>query len=355
MNMRTRFLVLGLTSSAIACSDPSTLQIHSHVETQLQPGQSATLVELQDDRHWFGAIALSENYLFFTVAWAGVYRMPKYGGDIVALEEDPSSDFGHVVTDGERVYWNHNQFDSRDYVHTEVRSQPVDGGPTTTLTAGDIAIASFSVVASLQAAGGYLYWVADSGGGTPGVIERVSARGGPRETMFSAADITMLPYWIADDSGVYLTTTPVIGSSNGGCLVEHISTPGQAPEVVRPCPTSDSYVIGSDANLVYLESAQGFWRLSKQDGSVEQIAFDEPVGGVVKLDESNFYGVTDDPFALTAVSFPKVGGSVTPIADVTGCFINVVSFMAVDRNYLYFTCGTDGPSRINVFPRPATP
>jgi len=357
--MRPRLLLLSsLVSSAIACyAAPDTVVLHPHINNNLQPGEAGTLLELNDDRHWIRDIVVSDNYLFVAVAWAGLYRMPKYGGDIVAVEEDPNSDYGHVATDGERVYWNHNEFDSNDYVHTEVRSQPVDGGPTATLTEGNIAIASFSAASSFGAAGGYVSWSADSGGDTPGVIERVPAGGGPRQTMLTAADVSMLPYWVADDSGVYFTTVPLGGPSNGACSIEHVSGPGETPQVLAACATSDSYVIGSDAAAVYLESSVGLWSMSKADRSVSriQVQSDDGYGGsAVAFDESNVYGVDGwrDP---TLVRFPKTGGMVTPLGDVTGCLVygGGQAFIAVDAQYVFLVCGDQ--NRIDVVPNPAAP
>jgi hypothetical protein len=354
--MTKRLLLLVALSSVTACSDPPTLRIHSEVSTHLQPGESGTLVQI-DDRHWIEEMALSDNYLFFAVAWSGVYRMPKYGGDIVALEEDPHGQFYHVATEGDRVYWIHVTFDARDYPHTQVRSQRVDGGPITTLVEGNFGIFSSSQSDEFQARGGYVYWAADTGGGTPGVIERVSAAGGPREAVRAFpvppdAPFPEVPYWVGDGSSVYYTSAMRGGDARGGCAIEQVSAPGQTPDVLADCPEPATFAVAVDDDYVYLQSTGTMWRMSKLDrtiSAIEILPAGSYFGWSVEIDESNVYATTARS-PNTIFSFPKVGGTMTTIADAGSSMCTVgVPFMVVDGEYVFKVC--DNQNTIKVFPR----
>lgn len=333
-------------SSGIACTVPDTIHFNPHANEQLRPGETGTLLELTDGGHWIRDIAVSDNYLFIAVSWGGVYRMPKYGGDVVPLDEDPHGEFYQLATDGTRVYWIHVTFDDRDYPYTVVKSQSVDGGATATIARGPFGVfGSSNQVDSFQATGSFVYWAYDTGGDTPGRIDRIPAGGGGRQMMASYADAQSVPFWVADDSGVYLTTDGV---------VEHLAAGEQAAEVLAPSPAPDARPVGQDANAVYLHSYNdsGVWTLSKASRSVSKIEVVSDhgyLGSAVAFDDTNIYGIDGQ----TLVRFPKTGGAVTSIGAVTECLVwgGGTQGIAVDPQYVFLICGDS--NRIVVAPNPS--
>ena len=360
--MRTRLLLLTLLPSMIACgAEPATLQLHSHISSGPRPGEAGTLLELGDPRQSIRAIALSSNYVYFAVDWAGVYRMPKYGGDIAALQEDRNALFRHLATDADRVYWDHITFPSDDdpanSLHTQVRSQSLAGGASTTIAEGNFGIYDGE---GIEASGGRLYWMSYPAGSTAASLERVSATGGPRDTMIAFGDYNSAPDWVVDDAGIYFTTLPAGQGRVDDCAVEELSAPGQGPATLAPCPTPDSAAAGSDADVVYVQSGQAVWQVSKRSRNTPVTAIQTlPDGsnfsGPAAFDESNVYvKVYSDSSAWTWVTFPKAGGAMTALADASLCpNIGGSWATAADGQYLYVVCGSF--DRIVVVPKPPVP
>src|SRR5262249_33437660 len=136
MDMRTPFLLIGLASTAVACTSGLDTKA-PRPNPNFQPGASGTLVELTDQTHQIFAMALSANYVYFAVPWAGLYRMPKYGGDVFAVQEDAHGLFDQVATNGGHVFWDYVTFDEHDFPYTRIQSQAFDAITPTTLAEGD--------------------------------------------------------------------------------------------------------------------------------------------------------------------------------------------------------------------------
>lgn len=337
-----------LISSGFAC-DPKadTVQFHPQISDQLRPGEMGTLLEVNDDSHWIEAIALSDNNLFIAVEWAGVYRMPKYGGDVVPLDEDANGAFYQLATDGTRVYWIHVTFDDSDYPFTEIKSQPVEGGPTTIIARGQFGIFNGGPSNRFQIADGFAYFSEDLGGQSA-LTQRVPLDGGERQTMISFPDAISTPPWIADDSGVYLTDT----------TIQRITAPGQTPELLATSPGPMATPFGSDANAIYLQTSNGLWSMSKADWSFSPIVVlsDDGYGGSgVMVNESNIYGVDATNAPARLMRFPKTGGTATPLAEVQDCLVygGGAPFIAVDSQYVFLVCGPQ--NRIVVAPNVPAP
>jgi hypothetical protein len=361
--MRPYMLLLSLVSSVVACSsEPATVQLRWLVSGP-KPGEAGTLLQLTGPDHQISQIALSANYLYLAVPWAGVYRMPKYGGEVVPLQEDANALFRHVATDGDRVFWDYVTFNDSGRPHTQVRGQASGGGTTTTIAEGDFGIADSSEAPWFQAGGGYVYWVAapESPGSPGAALERVSGAGGPRETLLTFAEPIELPVWVADDTGIFFTTQ----SGSETCdvheyLAPGIGSAGQGAAHLAFCPTSDSRAAGTDADLIYLKSQHALWQVSKWDRNIPVTAMvtlsNDAFFYNVAFDESNVYAnVLSDTSSSPGwswVSFPKAGGAMTPFADASLCpNIGSSSATAVDVEYVYLLCGTY--DRVVVAPKPA--
>jgi len=134
--------------AAVSCGEgpprhPTTFRTSLDVEAA--GAQRTFLIGLDDPERWHNLdqMAVAGNFLYFNVPWSGVYRMPKYGGEIHPIEQaDGVEDFRGIATNDTDLYWARlSDFGSAgpDFPHSRLRRQPLGGGATQTVTEGDIA------------------------------------------------------------------------------------------------------------------------------------------------------------------------------------------------------------------------
>jgi hypothetical protein len=102
-----------LTACAQPLLTPSEL-FDTKIVPAAAPGQGASLVRMRgftplasSTRYYITGIGLSDDYLILVVDKQGVYRMPKYGGAVEPLDTDADASFRFVLSDGKRVFWDH--------------------------------------------------------------------------------------------------------------------------------------------------------------------------------------------------------------------------------------------------------
>jgi hypothetical protein len=346
---------MAMLSSAIGCgSATDSPQLQVDLGRVVQPGAPATLLHLSNPDQQIYKMALSTNYLFVSVDWSGVYRIPKYGGDIVPLQEDRNALFRHLAIAGDNVVWDQITFPPGK-TYTRVHSQPLAGGPTTTIAEGSFAISDSGGIAP---SGGYLYWVDYGASSSGSSLERVASTGGAREPVLAFGAETNVPHWVADDEGVYFTTVTTSSPKADNCWVQEVLDPAQGPAQLAPCPTSDSLAAGTSADVVYLRSEHAIWQVSKRDLTVPVTAIETlPDDGhlyAVGFDDANVYAnvLSDTAGGWAWLSFPKTSGPMTALADATICpNIGSSSAIASDVAYLYLLCGSF--DRVVMVPKPA--
>src|SRR5438552_13090003 len=145
--MRKTLLTLFLIASASCGEAPSqTVKFHTSIADEGAAPQRSPLLGLDDPEYalQFDKIAVSGNFLYFNIPWFGVYRMPKYGGDVYPIEEAHGvENFPGVATNETDVYWTRaSAFGSAgpDFPHTRLRGQALGGGSIRTVAEGDIGI-----------------------------------------------------------------------------------------------------------------------------------------------------------------------------------------------------------------------
>ena len=131
-------LVLGL--SGVACEQVTTNHTKPIFETSFPPpatpDQPFILVRAAGPLtrpEIIGRIAVSGDYLFFASITDGIYRMPKYGGDLSTVEEDLHGTFSHVAANATDVFWDHTTYDKNNRRHLSIHRRAIAGGPTVTM------------------------------------------------------------------------------------------------------------------------------------------------------------------------------------------------------------------------------
>jgi hypothetical protein len=99
----------------------------------LDPGQARPVVRSLDGVHGIDLIAISDDYLFFASDWNGVYRIPKYGGNVDEVEEHRDGIIRGLAANDREVFWVPVHFGARPEGQLDLRRRAVEGGQVTIL------------------------------------------------------------------------------------------------------------------------------------------------------------------------------------------------------------------------------
>ncbi len=103
------------------------------------PGAGAPLVRTIGPDHLIANMALSDDYLFVTTQWDGIYRLPKYGGAVEAVATDPKAQFNALAANARDVFWVEVRFGPKDELHQKLLRRTAAGGPISTMRSDDFA------------------------------------------------------------------------------------------------------------------------------------------------------------------------------------------------------------------------
>ena len=170
-------------------SAPSKTRFDTELRVPFNPGAGAPLVRTIGPDHLIANMALSDDYLFVTAQWDGIYRLPKYGGAVEAVATDPNAQFNALAANARDVFWVEVRFGPKDELHQKLLRRTAAGGPISTMRSDD-----FAGVLALDDA-----YIVLSGGRGPG------------HDAISLADGTTVPVpvdldWVAIDGGTYETS-----------------------------------------------------------------------------------------------------------------------------------------------------
>lgn len=302
-----------------------------------------------DPPSYLGAIALSEDYVYF-VAWRnGVYRIPKYGGEVVAIEEDTSAFFYYVAANASTVVWVRAPYDALGRMLSPVVRKQTIGETSATLfeLTSDIATPPFPFFPELQITEAKVFF----NNGEPATIHQVPLAGGTA-TDIGLPDQVSVPSWLADDQHVYYLSA----LSGNGCVLRRVAIEGGAPQDLAACPAGAAqfWLVALDATDAYLASEAGFWKAPKQGGDPVAL-FMAPAGhaiqrGLATIDDQNIYFIEMSADTPVLAATPKAGGPARTIWDgFLGGLANARQ-LAQDRGGL-FLLGDD----IGLFPKPPLP
>lgn len=329
-----------------ACGQPSSIsKLDVSLKTPKKPGEAYSLVRAASAEDYITSITVSDNYLFFSTSWKGVYRLPKYGGAIDPVEEDADA-IANVVANRDTVFWNRTTFGGGDVPHTQIKKRAAAGGTSSILLDGDFSLPTSSGNASLSAAGNALYFTNQKhGDSAPIDIDRLSLPSGEITTLLSvpyslASGPLLLPHaWLVQDDHLYYSKREA-GTTK---LLQAKADGSGAIELAASASFSDAY-LGADANNLYtsgqVAAYQGLVGVAKADGALTALyksAASSPASftSTFVVDNDNLYYMTIDPAAGWQVqSLPKAGGTPTVIG--TGSQFDMgINQIVQDDNNLY--------------------
>ena len=340
-------------------SAPSKTRFDTELRVPFDPGAGAPLVRTIGPDHLIANMALSDDYLFVTTQWDGIYRLPKYGGAVEAVATDPNAQFNALAANARDVFWVEVRFGPKDELHQKLLRRTAAGGPISTMRSDD-----FAGVLALDDA-----YIVLSGGRGPG------------HDAISLADGTTVPVpvdldWVAIDGGTYETSFWLDGNAlyslgcdgirlNGFCglvrtdVATGVIERGPALPGLSPTGPGPTKLVGADETHIYLYDGPRIWRLRKTDFASEDV-YTAPAG------VSSFQPLVDDnalyfvrvlypppttstertdaavpPPERQLVALSKDGASMRVISRHPA-LADYVNQMAQDRQFLYLLLGATG-------------
>ena len=356
---RVALLFVCLPFGACGSAEPI-IGFDGELEAPPGPGQGYSLVRRTDGNHQTTHIAVSDDYVFFTSDWQGLYRVPKYGGAIEAVEADSHALVQGVATNGSDVFWTHATFGANDAPHIKLKRRSATGGPITVIKEGVFGTGGANYTSNLLADATNVYaldstfiWALPLDGGQ---ATQIAFSEDPLSPVHSGPD------WVPDYPAIYVSTC----FSATTCSLVKTDLPSGNSQNLLPLQgglVGDS-VEAVDESHIYLVKNQRVSSVSKSDLSTTDLFTPEPgqtVYWFLLVDATNVYfvsyGGTQAGWQLRAV--PKAGGP----AQVVGWGSQLdhgIWEIAQDDQFLFVLAGpttnTFGPigNEILAFPKSPT-
>ena len=235
-------MVVGLSGGACGGGHNKTNPLESPLGEIQAAGAPQTIVRITEESNndWIKDIAIVDNDLYVAVAWHGIYRLPKYGGGITAIDESGNTTEYSALASGDgAVFWQSAASDSRDFPTTFLRR--VATGDTAVSTMHREAIGGFddSWGRNLQVDGSIVYMTEIANITNAGAIHRFPTAGGAELSSilpFTCPDSaggyspTGPPRtWIARNGGLFYSDCPL---DSGSCTIQRVSSDGTQTQTI---------------------------------------------------------------------------------------------------------------------------
>jgi hypothetical protein len=268
-------------------------------------------------------IALSEDYVNFTVEYYGVYRVPKYGGETAAIRAEVGGWFGNVVATRNTVVWT-EQAPDRAGAFKMMRKT----GDEAPVTLAELSLSGSDYISRAQISGDVVYMHVMSSV-MRGIFSVPLAGGEVKFVADVQGALADAPSWRVADGYIYYGLFYGADASSN-CLLSRVNVAGGTPEVLsQQCDgPADVLEIGPvDESNVYLVGMREIWVVPKQGGAPARshavtgsLIFGSAPGDAIQVDARKLYTVIFDqqpPYAGDSVAWmPKSGGDATTIAHV---------------------------------------
>jgi hypothetical protein len=352
MNRNTAWvvsMVVGLGAGACSGARDNPNPLESPLGEIQTAGAPQTVVRIADafkDQDWIRDIAIVDNDLYVTVAWSGVYRLPKFGGGITPIDVSADAEVDALASGDGAVFWERFTFGSGDAPTLYLRR--VAAGDTAVSTIHQEGIGGYEDYGrNLQVDGSTVYMTELSGVTNLGAIHRFPTTGGaelPSIAPFtypagggyiSGTDLHRV--WIARSGGIVTIDCPL---NSDTCTIQRVTGDGTQP--IAAFPGREAYVGAIDETSIYFTSViyhptpapssvtTPLLKIDQQTGEITQVTPDSG-GGYTMLDGGQELFYVSGAFRISAVS--KQGGDPRTVADLTGS--NGIWRMVQDDTHLF--------------------
>ena len=340
-------VVVGLGSGGCGGAKPVQSPLESplgEIQTAGAPRTVVRIAEAMRDQQWIHDIAVVGDDLYVTVAWSGVYRLPKYGGGVTALDEGTNVEHDELATGDGAVFWQALTFDSNDFPTTHVRRVAADDVAVSTIYQANLATFGDSRGKNLQVDGSTVYLTQVRNVTNEGAVHRIPTSGGaelasilPFTLPAAGPVVTTFPTaWIARDGGVLFADC----TAGVSCAIQQVTAEGT--QTIATIPGNEDYVQAADETSLYVTTLLHVAPAPGSSAPIPLLKIDRQTGASVELtpDCGGGYDMLADDRELFFVSgatiisaISKQGGAQRTVADLTGS--HGIWRMAQDDTYLF--------------------
>ena len=336
---------LALPLGGCGSDTPAAAGFESKLQMQLGSPDGVPVVRSLDSSHDIELFALGDEYLFFSSNWNGVFRVPKFGGAVEAVEEDHAAITGALAANARDVFWERVRFDGNGFPLRKLLRRSTDLGPASTLRNDDFdALLPEQRLMEVDDAHLVIRHLQD------GVPEAISLADGttvripaepidvtdifPRAGSFVLDGNTLFAAACSGDTcalarGDVTTGAAAIGPSLSGLSIG----------------LDDPVLAAADDAYLYLIDWYHVWRLRKSDWASEEV-YRAPSGAYVGrpfvVDDRAVYFVTTAKGGeqLELVAVAKTGGTLR-VLSTRPHLAQGICQVAQDAQYLFVLAPTD--------------
>jgi len=123
-------IAAGLAAHALFACSADDAALGKLDATSIAPSdsfQAYSLARVKDGDGEIEDLVVSDDYVFFIAFWQGIYRMPKYGGDVELIEQSRKANIIALAANHEQVFWQRFA-GSDEQSHFDLHLQAIAGG-----------------------------------------------------------------------------------------------------------------------------------------------------------------------------------------------------------------------------------
>src|SRR3954469_8045775 len=285
-------MVVGSSVGACGGAGHKTNPLESPLGEIQAAGAPQTVVSIteESDNDWIKDIAIVDNDLYVAVAWHGVYRLPKYGGGITALEQSANAtEFYELASGDGAVFWEAASFDGNDFPTTSIRRVAKGDTAVSTIHRERIGGLDDGDARNLQVDRSIVFMTEIANITNAGAIHRFPTAGGaelssilpftlPGEGRWSPTGPPRK--WIARNGGLFYSDCP---RDSGSCTTQRLTADGTQTQTIATFPGTEAYVRAVDDTSIYVPNLIQATDPSRPSEGTPLLKIDQQTGAITEL------------------------------------------------------------------------
>jgi hypothetical protein len=302
-------IAAGLAAHALFACSADDAALGKLDATSIAPSdsfQAYSLARVKDGDGEIEDLVVSDDYVFFIAFWQGIYRMPKYGGDVELIEQSRKANIIALAANHEQVFWQRFA-GSDEQSHFDLHLQAIAGGAQRDLSSVRSLSFGRNYSNTLRADAEHVFMISQDS-----VIALPIDGGAPEQ--FATPELTpddevpSSPIWVLDYPALFMTRC---ANSEVDCPLLRTDFTTGVTASVGPIPAG-SAALAVDEAFVYVTDNKRMWRLAKSDFSRTQVYEsddqDESLSREMLVDAENVYFMSYGSSGPQLRAVPKAGG-----------------------------------------------